>query len=400
MMSLPFLSFVLLGYIYNLSLQDMNHKALKAGQSQSVTIFLAGDVMTGRGIDQALPYSCDPEIFESYVKNAKDYLYLAERANGSIDQPVSMEYIWGDGLAELQQRKPDLKIINLETSITSSDQFWKEKGINYRMHPRNIGCIRTADIDFCALANNHVLDWDYEGLSETLETLKKANIATSGAGMDLKEAQKPAIFKLDNKSRILVFSVGFPDSGIPRKWAAASNKPGVFLVKDYSEQSFQVIQKALENHTKDYDLIIVSVHWGKNWGYDVPDVRRKFAYQLIDEAGVDLVHGHSSHHPLGLEVYQGKLIIYGAGDLINDYEGIRGHEEYRNDLSFMYFAELDALTGELQQLEMVPMKMQKFRLTYPDDADIRHLKRVIDKEGTKFGTETILKDRGTMVLNW
>ena len=80
------------------------------------------------------------------------------------------------------------------------------------------------------------------------------------------------------------------------------------------------------------DLIIVSVHWGSNWGYDVPEEQRRFAHALIDKAGVSVVHGHSSHHPKAIEVYRDRLILYGCGDFLNDYEGIKGYEELKLSL--------------------------------------------------------------------
>jgi poly-gamma-glutamate synthesis protein (capsule biosynthesis protein) len=147
-----------------------------AKASKLITLFLCGDVMTGRGIDQVLPYPSDPTIYESYMRSALGYVELAEMVNGPIQKPVDFSYIWGDALEDLDKVDPDLKIINLETSITKSDDYWKGKGINYRMHPENTGCLTAARIDYCSLANNHILDWGFAGLQETLETLEKANI--------------------------------------------------------------------------------------------------------------------------------------------------------------------------------------------------------------------------------
>jgi len=58
-------------------------------------------------------------------------------------------------------------------------------------------------------------------------------------------------------------------------------------------------------------MVIASIHWGSNWGYNTPSDQRKFAHKLIDDASVDVIHGHTSHHVKGMEVYKGKLIIYG-----------------------------------------------------------------------------------------
>jgi len=131
--------------------------------SECVTLFLCGDVMLGRGIDQVLPRPCDPQLYESSVKSAVDYVMLATEVHGPIPRPAGVEYVWGDALGELERRQPDLRIINLETSITTYD-VPDPKGINYRMHPQHVDCLAAACIDCCVLANNHVLDWGQPGL--------------------------------------------------------------------------------------------------------------------------------------------------------------------------------------------------------------------------------------------
>lgn len=84
---------------------------------------------------------------------------------------MSFEYVWGASLAELDRAAPHVRVVNLETSVTKSDAYWRGKGIHYRMHPDNTRCLVVAGVDCCVLANNHVLDWGYSGLEETLETL-------------------------------------------------------------------------------------------------------------------------------------------------------------------------------------------------------------------------------------
>ena len=107
---------------------------------EAIKLFLCGDVMTGRGIDQILRESCEPQLYERYVRNAVDYVRLAERASGPIPRRVDERYIWGDALEELERARPHIRIINLETAVTQSED-WLEKGINYRMHPANVGCL-------------------------------------------------------------------------------------------------------------------------------------------------------------------------------------------------------------------------------------------------------------------
>ena len=175
----------------NMIAKEIKTDVISEQYTPPIKIFLAGDVMTGRGIDQVLPHPGNPVIYESYMKDARGYIKIAEEVNGPIGYPVSFAYIWGDALAELNRVAPDVRIINLETSVTRSDDYWKSKGINYRMHPENVYSFTAAGIDVCSLANNHVIDWGYSGLFETLETIKQANIKIAGAGRDLFEARAP-----------------------------------------------------------------------------------------------------------------------------------------------------------------------------------------------------------------
>jgi poly-gamma-glutamate synthesis protein (capsule biosynthesis protein) len=365
-----------------------------------VTIFMCGDVMLGRGIDQVLPHPGDPTIHETFMKSAEGYVEIAERMNGPIPRGVGYSYIWGAALEELEHMRPDLRIINLETSITKSDEYWKDKGINYRMHPDNIACLTAVHIDFCSLANNHILDWGYSGLTETLETLNKANVQYAGAGSNLREAEHPAIFDIENKCRVIVFSCGMATSGIPPGWSATEDKPGVNLLKDLSEKTVQRIKEKVQEVKREGDIVIVSIHWGSNWGYDISSDQIKFAHKLIDDAGVSIIHGHSSHHVKGIEVYKDRAIIYGCGDFLNDYEGIGGHEQYRSDLSLMYFVSVEPLTGKLAGLRMIPTQIKYFKVNKASGRDALWLKNMMNREGNSFGTRVELKEDNSMILQW
>ncbi|HSE84358.1 MAG TPA: CapA family protein [Thermodesulfobacteriota bacterium] len=365
-----------------------------------ITIFMCGDVMTGRGIDQVLPHPSDPALYESYMKSAKGYVELAEEVNGPIEKPVSFSYIWGDALEELEMMAPDLRMINLETSVTKSDDYWEGKGISYRMNPENVNSITAAKIDYCSLANNHVLDWGYTGLRETLETLKNANIKTAGAGYNLREAEAPAVMEVKGKGRVIVFSFGSTTSGISPSWAASEDKPGVNLLKDLSDKTVRHIKEKVQKVKLEGDIVVASIHWGSNWGYAIPYEQIEFAHKLIDNADVDVIHGHSSHHVKGIEVYKNRPIIYGCGDFINDYEGISGYEAFRDDLGLMYFLSLDPSTGKLHSLQMTPTQIKRFRVNRASRADALWLRDVLNREGKRFGTRVRLGKDNTLTLQW
>jgi poly-gamma-glutamate synthesis protein (capsule biosynthesis protein) len=367
---------------------------------EEITLFLCGDVMTGRGVDQVLPTPSEPTIHEPYMKSAEGYVRLAEQAHGKIPRPVDNDYIWGEALDEFERVGPDLKIINLETAITVSDDYWKGKGINYRMHPDNVGCITAAEIDCCSLANNHVLDWGYAGLTETLKTLAEAGIKAVGAGENLEEAQAPATFEVSGKGGVVVFGFGSTSSGIPQAWGASAEKPGVNLLEDLSEGSVQRVTRAVQGARNEGDIVVLSIHWGSNWGYEIPQAQREFAHRLIDEAEVDLVHGHSSHHVKGIEVYNERLILYGCGDFINDYEGIQGYEAFRDDLSLMYFPRLEASTGRLLGMEMAPTQLRRFQVHRAAEADAIWIKELLDREGERLGTWFTMEAENRIRLYW
>jgi len=365
-----------------------------------VTLFLCGDVMTGRGIDQALQHPSNPILYESYITDARAYVRLAEQANGAFQKPVGYSYIWGDALSELERVSPDLRIINLETSVTASEDYWKDKGINYRMNPKNVPCITAAKIDLCVLANNHVLDWGYTGLIETLETLKKAKVRTAGAGRNLAEAEAPAVLEAKGKGRVIVFSFGSPTSGIPPYWAASTNKPGVNVLNDFSEKTVQSIQAKVRQVKQQGDICVASIHWGGNWGYTISRKQIEFAHALIDDAGVDIIYGHSSHHVKGIEVYKGKLVLYGCGDFLNDYEGIGGYERFRGDLGLMYFVSMDPQTGQLVRLQMVPTQVRNFKVNKASRTDALWLRNTLNREGHAFGTRVDMDGDNILTLQW
>jgi poly-gamma-glutamate synthesis protein (capsule biosynthesis protein) len=325
---------------------------------------------------------------------------LAEQANGPIPRGVEFGYIWGDALATLDAAAPDIRIINLETAVTHTGSPWPHKGIQYRMHPANIPCLTAAAIDCCVLANNHVLDWGYQGFEETLSSLAAAGLATVGAGTDRATAQAPVLLDLPGRGRVLLIAGGLRSSGIPGVWAAANGRPGVNLLEDFSDHTVRAIANTVRAHRRPGDLVVVSLHWGGNWGYAIPAAHTRFAHALIEAAGVDLVHGHSSHHPLGMEVYKGRPIIYGCGDLIDDYEGIRGHEEYRIELALLYLVTLDRASGELVALEMIPLRRGKFRLNRATRDDIDWLRKTLDRESRLLGARVTHSKNATLRLAW
>jgi poly-gamma-glutamate synthesis protein (capsule biosynthesis protein) len=362
----------------------------------TVRLLLCGDVMTGRGVDQILPHPGDPTLHERSVHDARRYVELAEELNGPIPRPVGFCWPWGDALRAIDDEAPDLRLANLETSVTRHDDYDPGKGVHYRMNPDNVPCLTVARLDVCTLANNHVLDFGIRGLEETLDVLAAAAVGTTGAGRDADEARRPVTVAA-GAGKITVFSVGMPSSGVPARWAATDERPGVYFVGRASDAAVADLLERVRQAKHRGDVVVVSIHWGSNWGYRVPASDVRLAHLLID-GGVDVLFGHSSHHPRPIEIYQGKLVLYGCGDLLDDYEGIAGYETYRDDLRLLYLATIHVETGRLSALRMVPLQARQLRLHRASAEDSTLLANVLGRISRSFGSGVDMAPDGTLVL--
>jgi poly-gamma-glutamate synthesis protein (capsule biosynthesis protein) len=160
------------------------------------------------------------------------------------------------------------------------------------------------------------------------------------------------------------------------------------------------VAAAVARHRQAGDIVVASLHWGGNWGFAVPRSERALAHALIDEAGVDLVHGHSSHHAKAIEVHRDRLVLYGCGDFINDYEGISGREEFRSDLVLAYVLTLERDSGRLRRLEMIPFRTRRLRLERVARRDAEWVRATLDREGRKLGSRVERSEDGALVLRW
>ncbi|MFI9808638.1 CapA family protein [Streptomyces sp. NPDC052301] len=351
-----------------------------------VTLFLCGDVMLGRGVDQILAHPGSPVLREDYVVDARSYVELAEAVNGPIPAPVDPAWPWGAALPVLERTAPDVRIVNLETAVTSSATFAPGKAIHYRMHPANLPALAVARPDVCVLANNHVLDFGRPGLAETLDSLAGVGLRTAGAGRSADEARAPVAVPVGSGRRVLVFGLGALSSGIPPDWAATAGRSGVAYLRELSVAAAEAVVRRVRLAKRPGDIAVVSVHWGSNWGYHVPRHQIRFAHALVD-GGVDVVHGHSSHHPRPVEVYRDRLILHGCGDFIDDYEGISGYEEYRDDLRVGHLVSVEADTGRLAGVRMMCLRARRMRLEPAADAERAWLRATLERisEGVGIG---------------
>lgn len=278
-------------------------------------------------------------------------------------------YPWGDTLSLL--RDADMRICNLECVLTDRGMPWSAtpKVFHFRSDAKNIQTLRVAHIDAVSLANNHTLDFDYEGLFHMLNTLKEAGIHYAGAGTTLREASAPAIWNVAGKT---IGFIAFTDNEPP--WEATGEQAGVWYVPialhdKRAEYLFEKVRRTKEA----VDMLIVSAHWGPNWGYKPPVEHIPFAHALIDE-GADVIFGHSGHIVRGIEIYKEKPIMYCTGDFIDDYAV---DEIERNDRSSMFVLETDGST--LSRLLLYPTVIQQFQARRAQNGERRAIVASIQK---------------------
>jgi len=334
------------------------HRTLQAAQlhlpnrNQVVQLALVGDCMTGRLLDQVLPHPIPNEVEHGRSISALgDHLRAGLGVRGLSDTN-KLERVWGTTLPLFKEA--DARLINLETSVTTSDTPWPSKVFHYRMHPQNIDLLKVIGCDYASSANNHILDYGYEGMEETMKALREAGIKFAGVGKDANEAFRPVEVPVKGHPiSLLVFS--FSDHGAGRAdkegldtWAATEDRKGLnYLdVDDINERQITQLAHKMRDLKRELErergsghtvLSVLSIHWGPNYRWHPSHQQTMIAHKLIDEGGVDIVHGHSSHHIQGIELYKARPIIYGAGDFLDDYAT---DDEYRNDLGMMYFVHL------------------------------------------------------------
>lgn len=317
----------------------------------ALRIALVGDVMLGRGVDEALRF-------------------------------VPPHQPWGDVLPRL--READLRIGNLECAIAEDGRMWMRtpKVFHFRAHPRATRALRAAGFDAVSLANNHVLDVEVEGLLETLANLRAAGIAWAGAGRDLAEAERPALLSAHG---VRVGLVAFTDN--EPAFAAGPNEPGTFYVPISTRGGSLGRVEAAMSAARDAgaEVVIASAHWGPNMRLRPTEEFRAFARAVVDR-GADVFHGHSAHVFQGIEIRRGRPILYDTGDFLDDY---MVDPELRNDWSFVFTVTLDE--EGLAALELDPVRLEYARVSLATGAEreriLDRMVRLSMEMGTRFERE-------------
>ena len=286
---------------------------------------------------------------------------------------VPAEYPWGDTLPVL--RSADVRIANLECVLAAEGEPAQGKTFHFRSDPKNVESLRRAGIDLVSLANNHVLDFGPDAFREMLPLLDAAGILHAGAGMDAEAARRPAVLRAAGTTvGFIAFTDNQPD------WEA-DHRPGVHYVPVGGDDRRTSALLDLVRRTRPRaGLLIVSAHWGANWGSAVPSGHRTLAHALVD-AGADVVYGHSPHIFRGVEIYRNRPIIYSAGDFLDDY-AVDPVE--RNDQSFIFLLDTDGTTHRALRLHPTLIVDFQARLAGAASRGIAHrMQRLCAPLGTR-----------------
>jgi poly-gamma-glutamate capsule biosynthesis protein CapA/YwtB (metallophosphatase superfamily) len=290
-------------------------------------------------------------------------------------------YPWGDVLPVLEG--VDLFLINLECALTARTERWHDRGkykaFYFRGEPSVVNTLKIGRVNFACLANNHLGDFGSDGLLETLDVLDAAGMAHAGAGATLAAARAPAQLAVDGR-RIGV--VAFADH--PSAWAATASSPGInYTPVSLAPECFGPVEQALKDARQQADMVLFTIHWGPNMRPRPTDAFRDFARAVLD-AGADIFWGHSAHVPQGIEVYQGKPILYDSGDFVDDYAV---SADLRNDLSALFV--LKANPPLIESLELLPVHIAQMRVNHARGADRDWLAQRLDTLCSEMGTQLV-----------
>jgi poly-gamma-glutamate synthesis protein (capsule biosynthesis protein) len=325
-----------------------------AGRAETITLQLAGDIM--------LAGSAEP----TFLSRGYDHPFIAAR-----------------GLLQ----EADLNIANLEGPITDGGALAAGKQYTFRMRPEAAETIRRAGFGLVSLANNHILDYGAEGLSDTLAHLGSQGVGFAGAGMSLAEARRPARITVKGvRIAFLAYSLTWPES-----FYASEATPGTAFGR------MEYLEEDIPAAAREADLVIVSFHWGQELSPDPKPYQVHLAHRSV-QLGADLVFGHHPHVLQGIEIYRGVPILYSLGNF--------AFGSYSANVRDGMIARLILKTGSKPaagRIEIIPLNVFNPEVdVQPRPLSGESARRVIgdlSERSAPFGTAIVMEgDRGAISL--
>ncbi|WP_254521871.1 CapA family protein [Natrinema caseinilyticum] len=313
---------------------------------------------------------------------------LGRRLNGLYggpdDDPTA---VWGDLRPRLESL--DAVCCNLECCLSTRGEPFPNRAYHFRGDPAwVIPALRAGNVRFAALANNHAMDYGPVSLTDTIDALESGGIECAGTGATPDATLEPATFSAGDVS---VACVSVSDQG--GTYAVTDNRPGIAYVETDPEnaETQRIVGEALERaRAHDPDLLVASVHWGRNWIERPSDRLVAFGHWLVDQ-GVDLVHGHSAHVVQAVERYGDGVILHDTGDLVDDF-GVKSG--VRNDRSYLFEVTLE--DGRFEEVRLFPIEIYD-RVTRASEETAAWLRETMRARSAPFET-TYERDGNCLVV--
>lgn len=367
-------------------------------EAQQITLIAGGDVEWSRAVKR-------PDIYFDRAREDEEkggwipVPYLASQENAaylsSLGAPVdttrghhrtSIEYGLTFRSPEEEGRHPllrvapvlrdaDIAFVNLETPLTDRGRHTGA----FKTPTSFADALRWAGIDVVSTANNHAMDAEHLGLIDTRDALDRVGIGHVGTGMDLEDARRPHIVERDGIRVAFLGYAQFVNGGA-----------GAFALPDRSgvvPMSPPIIREDIRRVRDQVDYVVVSFHWSIENSQDTHPEDRRFAREVID-AGADVVLGHHPHVPRGVEVYNGKPILYSLGNLIFGHS----HDYWVDN----YLARL-TLTRDrgITQVEILPTAGRAAQLAQPFLLEGEEARRALEDIRTRSAAlDTRMEIRG------
>lgn len=279
----------------------------------------------------------------------------------------------------LPSRGHSLSLANLECPITTCSVPRPKAGPNLRATRGHISIDYKPGQLLCSLANNHMMDYGEQGLVDTLNTCQKLGIQVTGAGLNLREAQKPISVESNGVS-VGILAYCETQFGI-----ASDYRAGVSSISP-------IVYRQIRDLRSEVDIVVLSIHGGAEMcPWPTPywqDLLRSF----IDE-GATIVHGHHSHVPQGYEEYGAGLIFYGLGNFIVE------PSRWKNRLNTLWSIVSDV---NLSRQGIEAYKIRTVEVIGGESITVQESGETKAQQHQRYleQANTVLTDRGLLIAVW
>lgn len=260
--------------------------------------------------------------------------------NGNIKKLV------GEELSHILNNS-ELNVFNLELPLVNKVQPILKSGPTLYADIKCINLYKKFKPLLLTLANNHILDQGDDGVKTTIDILTKNEIDFLGAGMNITEAKKPFIKRLNNGKKVAFYACADYEFTIADFQRAGANPFDALT-------SFDVVNKI----SQDVDYTIILYHGGREeYRYPSPYLQR--CCRKFIEKGANLVVVQHTHCIGCREDYKNGVIIYGQGNFLFNLN----HDDEYFDTGLL----LKVFLGDNIHIKEIPIIKNDCGITIADD---------------------------------